>query len=234
MIFLLAALLFIVVLLGGALAAVFLRYLWVLKYFLVFTGAYLLTITLLHFLPELYATDISNTTLSLCILGGFFLQHSLEQLTGGIEHGHMPHASLPRGGVPTMCIGLGVHALLEGMIITQSVIFNSMAIFLSILLHKVPASFAFTVALRRAGLPLLHVWGTLVVFALASPIGMFLGLWGNLDTTYLYFLLAVVAGLLLHLATRMLLEGTPNHKYDAAINTATAFGIGLGIVQQML
>ena len=231
----LAVLLFVTTLVGGVLANFFVRRPSVLRYFLVFTGAYLLTLVLLHFLPALYVANDSMMLLSLCVLAGFMLQHYLEQLSGGIEHGHMLQIPLARGIVPSICFGLGIHALIEGMVLINSRDLDSYALFMGIVGHKIPASFALVVALQGAGL----AYRTLVIvvlgFALVSPMGMLLGMWGQpyLTGQHVSMPLAGVAGILLHVATRMLLEGTPNHKYDAFVNLATLVGVGMGLLQYL-
>src|SRR5205809_7735372 len=61
-----------------------------------FTGAYLLCLTLLHLLPELYHPHEghlpdSDFKIGLIILSGFFAQVALDVISMGIEHGHAHH-----------------------------------------------------------------------------------------------------------------------------------------------
>src|SRR5512138_351261 len=60
-----------------------------------FTGAYLLCLTMLHLLPELYHShgagiDVAKAeiTLGVLILAGFFTQIALDVISLGVEHGH--------------------------------------------------------------------------------------------------------------------------------------------------
>src|ERR1043166_7501971 len=67
-----------------------------------FTGAYLLSLTLLHLLPELYhppsgVIPQDDLRIGALILGGFFTQIALDVISMGVEHGHSHH--LP-GRVP--------------------------------------------------------------------------------------------------------------------------------------
>ena len=60
---------------------------------LTFSGAYLLAVSLLHLLPELFH---HNTTpnIGLFILGGFLIQILLEYFSQGIEHGHFHKSNI--------------------------------------------------------------------------------------------------------------------------------------------
>ena len=85
-----------------------------LKLLIAFSGAYLLSITALHMLPEVFIGDGRGAYFGAFILVGFFIQVMLEHLSGGIEHGHAHthrHSRLPVG----MMVGLCLHAFLEGM-----------------------------------------------------------------------------------------------------------------------
>lgn len=86
-----------------------------LRLLLSFTGAYLFAVTLVHLLPDLYALEGGQA--GIYILGGFLLQILLENLSQGIEHGHIhqhTHGSGTRLAISVL-IGLSVHAFLEGM-----------------------------------------------------------------------------------------------------------------------
>ena len=95
-----------------------------LKLLIAFSGAYLLSITALHLLPEVFQGDdrghdhnhghSQGAYFGAFILLGFFIQLMLEFLSGGIEHGHAHthrHGGLPVG----LMVGLCLHAFLEGM-----------------------------------------------------------------------------------------------------------------------
>src|SRR5580765_5690932 len=81
-----------------------------------FTGAYLLCLTMLHLLPELYhspaiSAQHDDLKIGALILGGFFTQIALDVISMGVEHGHSHH--LP-GRVPVgVLAGLCLHALVE-------------------------------------------------------------------------------------------------------------------------
>src|ERR1043165_5674269 len=56
---------------------------------LVFAGAYLFSITVIHILPELFHASNNYGLLGMLVLGGFFLQQVLEFVSKGVEHGHV-------------------------------------------------------------------------------------------------------------------------------------------------
>jgi len=58
-----------------------------LKLALSFSGAYILGITIMHLMPGVF--DQGGQAASFWILAGFFLQLLLEQLSRGVEHGHV-------------------------------------------------------------------------------------------------------------------------------------------------
>src|SRR5258707_10950684 len=90
------------------------------KLFNSFTGAFLLALTLLHLLPELYEFHDGappgahyGAVLGGFMLLGFFIQLALDFISMGVEHGHSHHlhGHAPYGVVAGLC----VHALVEAM-----------------------------------------------------------------------------------------------------------------------
>ena len=86
---------------------------------LTFSGAYLLAVSLLHLIPELFGNHSSvnldndlSKNIGIFILGGFLIQILLEYFSKGIEHGHFHKQKV----IPiTVLISLCFHALLEGI-----------------------------------------------------------------------------------------------------------------------
>ncbi len=108
-------LLFAAVLVGGSIALYFRkvssRHLGLV---LSFSGAYLLGIAMLHLMPVAFAGSAHSP--GLWILVGFFVQLLLEQLSSGVEHGHMHHHHLPgKAYMLQMMLGLCLHAFFEGL-----------------------------------------------------------------------------------------------------------------------
>ena len=86
------------------------------QYLLAFSGAFLLSMTMLHLLPETFEEIGSKAGFYLLL--GFFIQLAIQRLTHGVEHGHTHiHEHNGHKHIPMMSImlGLGIHAFMEGL-----------------------------------------------------------------------------------------------------------------------
>lgn len=199
---------------------------------LVFAGAYLFGLTVVHILPELYRSSNELELTGLFVLAGFFLQQLLEYLTSGIEHGHLPamhkqgdlHAHHHRQvSALALLLALCVHAFLEGGMLAQPATmgfgYDVHAILLGIALHRAPAAFALMTVLIHH----LHNKGRampyLIVFSSAAPAGLLLAthladqqVLTASDLTWLY---ALVSGNFLHISTTIVFESSPEHHFNA-------------------
>lgn len=222
------------------------------KLLLVFAGAYLFAITVIHILPELYHQPVGMEWIGLFVLAGFFLQQFMEYFTSGVEHGHIhthehhehhdhahPHVYHHHHN-PTqrtmsalvLLVALCVHAFLEGGMLAQPVQmgphYDLNAILLGIALHRAPAAFALMTVLavqlgsRNKSLPYL------IGFSLAAPIGLLLSTYLSqeevLSTTGMIFLYALVSGNFLHISTTIVFESSPEHHFNAKKLAVAVFG----------
>jgi zinc transporter ZupT len=81
--------------------------------FLSFSGAYLLSVTVLYLLPEVFESSKNNV--GVYILIGILLQSTLEYFSKGAEHGHL-HLKPKLTSVPWLLfVSLSLHAFLEGI-----------------------------------------------------------------------------------------------------------------------
>lgn len=204
------------------------------KLVLVFAGAYLFAITVIHILPELFSQTSDPTTVGLFVLIGFFLQQILEYFTTGAEHGHIHHSDSGHnhkaGSAILVLSGLSLHAFLEGSMLAHPGSIHqhheSNTLLVGILLHKAPAAFA----LMSILLCQLRVkkWAVifLVIFALASPVGLLISDYfltnNNLTTENFNFLFAIVSGNFLHISTTIVFESSVDHHFNAK-----KLGVGL-------
>ncbi|SVD64618.1 uncharacterized protein METZ01_LOCUS417472, partial [marine metagenome] len=143
-----------------------------------FTGAYLMALTCLHLLPEVFAgshdhlaeTQPPDTViLGAFVLLGFFLQIVLENFSGGIEHGHVHHT---RETVPfAMIAGLCLHAFLEAMPLTHVTHAHGPHLLVGIAVHKFPVSIVLLGMLLHNRSAQKRAYGLLAMFALMAPIG---------------------------------------------------------------
>jgi zinc and cadmium transporter len=198
----------------------------VFKLGLVFAGSYLFSITIIHILPELFSTASNPTFAGIWVLAGFFLQQVLEYFTSGVEHGHMHHHdhSHPHKSTSAFFImfGLCLHSLMEGSLLAHPGDghegHSTHALLIGIVLHKAPAAFALMSILlcqisRKSSIVLL------VVFALASPVGLWAGHY-LLDSAFtspifVTILFAVVSGNFLHISTTIVFESSLDHRFNA-------------------
>lgn len=212
------------------------------KLLLVFAGAYLFGITVVHILPELYRENQEVELIGLFVLMGFFLQQVLEYFSSGVEHGHIhtshhhhhdhdgdhhhhshSHNHEKTKSALVLLVALCVHAFLEGGMLAEPADgkshYDLNAILLGIALHRAPAAFALMTVLvsqlhsRTKALP--H----LIVFSLAAPIGLVLSSYfvetETLSEKGLIFLYALVSGNFLHISTTIVFESSPEHRFNA-------------------
>ena len=108
-----------------------------LQLLLTFSGAYLLAVSVLHLIPELFSHNPSNN-IGIFILAGFLIQILLEYFSQGIEHGHFHKSnSIPFSVLISLCL----HALLEGMPLAGHLDDHAHnALLTCIVLHNLPVS----------------------------------------------------------------------------------------------
>jgi zinc transporter ZupT len=202
------------------------------KLILVFAGAYLFAITVVHIMPELYLAGGEVKLIGVFVLGGFFLQQVLEYYTSGIEHGHVhthrhddhSHAHAGTMSALVLLVALCVHAFLEGAMLAEppeesSISRDVNAILLGIALHRAPAAFALMIVLSAQLHSKKRAIPYLVAFSLAAPIGLIVSteiIHADLmNQRGLMFLYALVSGNFLHISTTIVFECSPEHRFNA-------------------
>ncbi len=208
----------------------------VLQTVLSFSGAYILAITVLHFLPTVFKSPDEH--IGMYILLGFLIQIILEQLSVGIEHGHIhPKQSEKNSFAIQVMIGLCVHAFIEGLPLGK---YETLAhahehgnhLLHSIILHKIPAAFALVVMLLLSKFRTVSVVICMLIFASMSPLGSLLGESLNLNAEMIRILLAVVVGSFLHIATTILFEidSATHHHFSPLKMVAILGGMALAFL----
>lgn len=215
------------------------------KLLLVFAGAYLFGITVVHILPELYIQNSEVELIGLFVLAGFFLQQVLEYFTSGIEHGHIhthghgdhhhghdePHHQQISAFV--LLAALCVHAFLEGAMLVEpaagmKVSYDVNAILLGIALHRAPAAFALMTVLSFQLHAAKRALPHLIFFSLAAPIGLLISTYlidvEILTASVLTYVYAVVCGNFLHISTTIVFESSPGHKFNGKKLTVAILG----------
>ena len=215
-----------------------------LKLLIAFSGSYLLSITALHLLPEVFLNTGRGAYYGSFILVGFFTQVMLEYLSGGIEHGHIHHDKSNKVPIALM-IGLCLHAFLEGMPLIGAGEEHShdhshshdgeawqSGLLWGIVLHKYPVAMVFLSMLLNSGMNKLKAFGLLIVFGVMAPLGtLFAGI--DVIGDFNKEILAIVVGIFLHVSTTILFESNEGHKFNPYKMLAITAGLaiaGLGML----
>ena len=213
---------------------------------LAFSGAYLFSITIIHILPELFdhADDVRWT--GIFVLAGFFLQQVLEFFTDGAEHGHVhitDHQHQHKPGLAiSLLVGLSIHSILEGSLLTHSHLHpigaSNLTIAIGIGLHKLPAAFAMMTILlcyyKTKTKPILF----LILFTLASPLGLVISQYA-IDTHVftqqtINILFALVGGSFLYISTTIVFESTPGHHVKWNKLLVLLLGAGVAVLAELV
>lgn len=200
---------------------------------LAFSGAFLLGITVLHMLPELYEREAGHP--GLWLLAGFMLQVVLEFFSHGIEHGHIHAKGHGHGrfAVPaTTLASLFIHSFTEGMPFADPRVGGDVPFVVGVLLHKLPMAIALATILQRSGTGIGRSWAVLACFAVAAPLGVLFGhLFGDaLGEGFLSAALAVAIGMLLHISTTIIFEATPDHRFNIRRFITVLAGVALAVL----
>jgi len=211
------------------------------KVFNAFTGGFLICITFLHLLPELYgaghggavhdhAHDHADTKVGTLILVGFFVQLLLDSLSRGIEHGHAHpvHEPVPIGIMLGLCLHAFVEALALGEAKTHHDPASRQMLLWSIVIHNYPVSIALLGMLLHSGMGHRRALGLMAVFAAMAPLGLLLSAHTAL-VAYSRELTAVVVGIFMHISTTILFESSDAHRFNRAKAIAIVAGTGLGV-----
>jgi len=198
-----------------------------LKLLLAFSGSFLLSLTVLHLLPEVYAGSAgaehdhdheghahgANAAIGIFIMAGIIFQIILEYFSKGAEHGHVhTHSDEHTHSMPWLLfISLCIHALLEGMPVSQH---HDMA--WGIAIHHFPIAIILTAFFINSGLNKMAIMLFMLAFAAMTPLGTLLS--GQLECVANYHtqISAVVVGILFHISSTIIFESGENHKFNLA------------------
>ena len=177
------------------------------KMILTFSGAFLLTAVATEFLPEIY--ESGDHFMGLYLMIGVFIQIILEFFSKGAEHGHL-HVNKTVKSFPILLfISLCIHAFLEGMPLQDN---DSMLY--GIAVHKLPIAFIFTAFLISGKYKIYKALSIILIFAVMSPLGTFSATQLNFIQEYMLPVKAIVAGVVLHVSTTLILESSEGHKFN--------------------
>lgn len=196
-----------------------------LQLFLSFSGAYLLSVTVLHLIPEVFETQKQN--IGLFILLGIVLQTGLEYLSKGAEHGHI-HSHDFEKSVPWLLLSsLCMHAFLEGMPLG---IEQNNNLLYAIIIHKLPVTIILAIFLKNSSLSKGKVFFILFLFAIMSPAGSWVSTNFDLIHKYDVQINAIIIGVFLHISTAILFESSEHHRFNLQKFIAILFGFAVAFI----
>ena len=205
-----------------------------------FTGAFLLSLTFLHLLPELYHGHAPVETISPLLIGGlmlagFFVQVALDVISMGVEHGHSHHlpGRMPVGVVAGLCLHAFVEAMALGDVRTHFDPDSRRLLLASIVVHNFPVSIALLGMLMQSGMQRGGALCLLLLFGAMGPLGMFLSAHTTL-ANHSRELMAVVIGIFMHISTTILFEASDVHRFNVAKLIAIVAGTVLGVAGVLL
>ncbi len=178
------------------------------KLLLSFSGAFLLSVTIFEFLPEVYSSQSEH--IGVFIMAGLLVQILLEFGSKGAEHGHV-HQKDSADFPWFLFVSLCLHALIEGFPIAEN-----QSLLYGIVVHKIPIAVIISVFLLHSKLTKLQCALFLVVFAMMTPLGAFAKAYFPTLQTYSASVNAFVVGVLLHVSTTILFESSKNHQFNAS------------------
>lgn len=228
------------------------------RLFSTFSAALVASLIFVHILPDVYSSSNAKW-FGVALLGGLILQLILEKITHGVGHDHdHSHAQNHKSILIGVMLGLGAHAMIEGMPILLdhndedtemvevhthehhghehiSATDNQLTLkFVSaVFTHKVPVTIMLSLFLLSVGVGRVRFFLLIGIFAAMTPIGAFLGkaLMDNPNFgQFTTYLVAVSTGMLLHIITSILFEHGHSRKETNLHILLIVIGIGIGIV----
>ena len=212
------------------------------QYLLAFSGAFLLSMTFLHLLPETFEEIGSKA--GLLILAGFFVQLLIQRLTHGVEHGHThthshTHKHDGHSHIPIMSImtGLSIHAFMEGLPLGFNYRMEATepALYMAVAMHKIPEAILVTSLVYESTKSKSKTFAILALFSLVTPLsGIFanmLGMSYHFIAQMVTYLIPIVAGAFIHISTTIFFEsGTKHHMLTRKKTLAIITGLGIGLL----
>ncbi|WP_417800692.1 ZIP family metal transporter [Tenacibaculum sp.] len=192
---------------------------------LAFSGAYLLSVIILHLVPEVYHHTDNTKSVGILILVGIIIQSVLESFSKGAEHGHI-HLHSDSSKFPWLLfVSLCIHAFSEGLPIHHA----GDNLLWAIIVHKIPIAIVLTTFLLHAKYSKKTIFFFLTVFAFMSPFGILVSNKVPLIAQYHTEITALIVGVFLHISTIILFESTENHKFNYKKFVAIVLGVLLTV-----
>jgi zinc transporter ZupT len=189
-----------------------------LKLLLAFSGSFLLSLTVMHLLPEVY--ESKNHNIGLFIMLGILFQIILEFFSKGAEHGHV-HGHAKMYQIPWLLfISLCIHAFLEGFPVNRH---HDLAI--GIAIHHLPIAIILTTFFVNSNLNKKAIFFFMITFAVMTPLGTVVSDFIPQLNDYYTEITAVVIGILFHISSTIIFESSEGHKFNIAKVSMIVIGI---------
>jgi zinc transporter ZupT len=189
-----------------------------LKLLLAFSGSFLLSLTVMHLLPEVYSTH--NHKIGIFIMIGILFQIVLEFFSKGAEHGHV-HGHAKMSQIPWLLfISLCIHAFLEGFPVSHH---HDLAV--GIAIHHLPIAVILTTFFINADLNKKAIFAFMLTFALMTPLGTVASQYLQFLNDYYTEITTIVIGILFHISSTIIFESSEGHKFNIAKVSMIVLGI---------
>jgi zinc transporter ZupT len=191
-----------------------------LKLLLAFSGSFLLSLTVMHLLPNVY--ENGNKSVGIFIMCGILFQIILEFFSKGAEHGHV-HGHHKITQMPWLLfVSLCIHALLEGFPVGRH---HNLAY--GIAIHHLPIAIILTTFFLNAQLNKVALFIFMITFAIMTPLGTLVSDNFPILNQYYTQITAVVIGILFHISSTIIFESGEGHKFNIAKVSMIILGIVL-------
>ena len=194
-----------------------------LKLLMAFSGSFLLSLTVMHLLPEVYHTAESThqeSSVGIFIMLGILFQIILEFFSKGAEHGHVHSHDTFEKTPWLLFISLCIHAYLEGFPVS-----NLPDLAWGIAIHHLPIAVILTSFFLNTKLSKTTIFLFMIIFALMTPLGTITANYATALDDYHAQITAVVIGILFHISSTIIFESSENHKFNLAKLSMIAIGI---------
>jgi zinc transporter ZupT len=189
-----------------------------LKLLLAFSGSFLLSLTVVHLLPEIYQSPSHN--IGIYIMVGILFQIILEFFSKGAEHGHV-HGHETMVQIPWLLFfSLCIHAFLEGFPVNRH---HSLAWGISI--HHLPIAVILTTFFIKSHLNKTAILFFMLAFAIMTPLGTLVANEVSFLQEYYTEITAIVIGILFHISSTIIFESSEGHKFNIAKVSMIVLGI---------
>ena len=189
-----------------------------LKLLLAFSGSFLLSLTVMHLLPDVY--ESKKLPVGIYIMVGILFQIILEFFSKGAEHGHV-HGHDKITQMPWLLfISLCIHAFMEGFPVGHH---HDLAY--GIAIHHLPIAIILTTFFLNAQLNKTILFLFMLTFAVMTPFGTFVSSSFPILNQYYTQITAIVIGILFHISSTIIFESSEGHKFNIAKISMIILGI---------